>query len=543
MSSFKAKLSRLPSMGGGMSRGGAPGEARGDKETAEEAAGPLRVVTREPEGAAAGAARRWAGIDEAPIEEGTGVPAGGAAGGAVEAAAMTLVTPVGAEEAAARVTSVAPVTPVAPVMPVAPVAPERPSLDELRERIARIVGRGMPATPRADPTREELPFFLEQTEEGPLYTNRVRSLPAARVGRAPLVAARDAEGAMLALLALDPALAGCDVRRALYLDTETTGLAGGTGTVPFLIGLAWFDEEVSGEGGSGFVVEQFLLRRLGEEGPMLRRLRERLEKASMIVTYNGKAFDMPLLRTRFVMNRLPPPPEVPHLDLVHMARRIHKGRLKTRTLIALEHEVLGRVRVGDTPGGEIVQAYAHFLRSGDEGALLGVVEHNAADVLAMVALVGLYGEPLGSLIGEDLAGVAATLRRAGALERAAELAEAAVAQGGGAAALRARGDIARARGDRARALKDYEALAAEVDDAGVRLALAKLYEHHVRSFAKALEMVEQGTAETDPAQERRKARLQKKMERAAGAVATRAASVAGAEGGGSRRGGRRRQVP
>lgn len=425
--------------------------------------------------------------------------------------------PPATEPASDTVTDSATVTEAAAVTPTATAAPAgtRPSLDELRERIARIVGRDAQKTPRADPARGELPFFLEQTPEGPLYTSRVRTLPAARIGRAPLVAARDADPAMLALLALDPALSGCDPRRALFLDTETTGLAGGTGTVPFLIGLAWYDPGEEGATSSGFVVEQLLLRRLGEEAPMLRRLSERLAEASVIVTYNGKAFDMPLLRARYVMNRLPPPPEPLHLDLVHVARRIHKSRLRIRTLIALEHEVLGRVRVGDTPGGEIVAAYAHFLRTGDEEALLGVVEHNSADVLAMVALIGLYGEPLGSLGAEDLADVATTLRRAGAMERAAELAEAAVARGGGATALRARGDIARARGDRARALQDYEALAEEVDDPAVRLALAKLYEHHVRGFARALELVEQGTGEAEPDLDRRRSRLKRKLSRPA----------------------------
>jgi hypothetical protein len=161
----------------------------------------------------------------------------------------------------------------------------------------------------------------------------------------------------------------------------------------------------------------------------------------------------------------------------------------------------------------------HFLRTGDEGALLGVVEHNAADVLAMVALVGLYGERLsasyapGGLDGADLAGVARTLRQAGALDLAAELADAAVARGGGAEARRARGDIARARGDKARALADYEALAAEVDDPAVRLLLCKLYEHHVKAFASALALVEQGTGEGEEAQEKRRRRLVRKMGR------------------------------
>lgn len=393
--------------------------------------------------------------------------------------------------------------------PTAPKpAEQRPSLDDLRDRIATILARGAPPTPRADPTRGELPFVLQQTERGPLYIHRARSGAAARVGRVPLISARDAEAAMLALLALDPTLAACDVRRALFLDTETTGLAGGTGTVPFLLGLAWYDE-ASGS----FLLEQALLRRLGEEGPILALLAERLAEASMIVTYNGKAFDLPLLRTRYVMNRMPAPASPPHLDLVHLARRVHKHRLKVRTLSALEHNVLGRVRIGDTHGEDIVACYAHFLRTGDEEALFGVVEHNAADVLAMVALVGLYGEPLGSLTGEDLAGVARTLKRAGAVDRAAELAEEAVVRGGGAEAKKARGEIAKARGDKARALADFESIAGEVDDPGVRLELAKLYEHHVRSFAKALDFVEQGTGEAGEALEKRRARLQRKIGR------------------------------
>ncbi|MFT3764286.1 MAG: ribonuclease H-like domain-containing protein [Minicystis sp.] len=412
--------------------------------------------------------------------------------------------------------------PPAPRAPGVPAASARPSLDELRERIARIVAREPAPPPRANPAGGELPFAVEHTEHGPLYVRRERVVPAARVGRVPLVAARDADAAMLALLALDPGLEGCDPRRALYVDTETTGLAGGTGTVPFLLGLSWFDVEAG-----AFVIEQCLLRRLGEEAPILSRFAERVAEASMIVTYNGKAFDLPLLRTRYVMNRLAAPAEPPHLDLVHVARRIHKSRLKARTLVAIEAEVLGRLRVGDVAGGDIVATYAHFLRTGDEEALLGVVEHNVADVLAMVALLGLYGEPLGhapddegdevyapaGLDGADLADVARTLRRAGALDRAAALAEAAVARGGGAHAVRARGDIAKARGDKARALEDYEALAAEVDDPAVRLELAKLYEHHVKAFEDALKIVERGTGEDDEAAVRRKERLERKRAR------------------------------
>ena len=105
----------------------------------------------------------------------------------------------------------------------------------------------------------------------------------------------------------------------LFLDTETTGLAGGTGTVPFLVGLAWFE-------GRSLRVHQLFLRRLGEEAPMLRVLAERMAEPPAWSTYNGKSFDWPLLRTRFVLNRVPTPAELPHLDLLHCARRVFKHR-------------------------------------------------------------------------------------------------------------------------------------------------------------------------------------------------------------------------
>ncbi|MEO7111030.1 MAG: ribonuclease H-like domain-containing protein, partial [Polyangiaceae bacterium] len=148
-----------------------------------------------------------------------------------------------------------------------------------------------------------------------MHLARKKASPAARVGIAPLQPAAFADSSMLALLALDPTLVPCDPRRALYLDTETTGLSGGTGNVAFLLGLAYFDEHEE-----AFVLEQIMIRKLGEEAPMLAHLARRLEDASMIVTFNGKSFDWPLLRARVVMNRMPALRELPHLDLLHVAR-------------------------------------------------------------------------------------------------------------------------------------------------------------------------------------------------------------------------------
>ncbi len=391
-------------------------------------------------------------------------------------------------------------------------------LEDLRARMDAILARTRAEAKREPPRVDvaDLPFCVEDTPAGPLHSRTVRHGGQHRIGRIPIAPARRAEANLLALLALDPRLASCDPSRALYLDTETTGLGPGAGTVAFLVGLAWFDEGRDGMP-PALVVEQLLVRRLGEEGPVLARVAERLRAASMLVTFNGKSFDMPVLRTRFVMGRMEIPGEPPHLDLVHVARRLHKGRGVGATLGAVEREVLGFVRENDVPSGEVSACYLHFLRTGDPRALMGVVEHNAWDVVSMAALVGLYGEPLEGtqLEAGDLVGVARTLKRAGVADLAYEVADTAVARGAGNDATRARAEIAKARGDKARALADFETLADSVDDPSVRLELAKLYEHHAKDVSRALALVEAGTGEKDASRVRRETRLRRKLEKQA----------------------------
>jgi tetratricopeptide (TPR) repeat protein len=213
------------------------------------------------------------------------------------------------------------------------------------------------------------------------------------------------------------------------------------------------------------------------------------------------------------MNRLPPLPERPHFDLLHVGRRLHRERLGACRLVTLESEVLGFVRGEDIEGADVPGRYSHYLRTGDQEALRAVVEHNGWDLVSMAALVGLYGEPLGTLHQQDLVALARTLRRAGALDQAQVAAETALDRGAGAAALRARGEIAKARGDRIRALADFEALSQELDSPSLRLELAKLYEHFVKEPLKALEIALAGTGETPEQSERRVARLERKAGR------------------------------
>jgi hypothetical protein len=382
------------------------------------------------------------------------------------------------------------------------------TLEELRSRMAEILGRERtPREPLPEPALGRLPFARIETDRGPLYRRLERLAPSYHVGRMPVDAARAARPEMLALLALDPAIASRDVGRVLFLDTETTGLGGGAGMVAFLVGMGWF------EAGGRLELEQLFLRTPAEEPALLAAVAARIAAADLVVTFNGKTFDLPLLDTRFVMNRLAPPARRPHLDLLHVARRLHRARLGACRLISLEADVLGFVRDSDIDGGDVAPRWAHWLRTGDEETLLPVVQHNAWDVASMAALVGLYGEPLEQLHAGDLVPLARTLRRAGALELAGEAADRAVEQAPKPEALRARAEIAKARGDRARALDDFEALAQEVDDPAVRLELAKLYEHWVKDALRALRLVEAGTGESEQAAARRRARLAKKARR------------------------------
>ncbi len=393
-------------------------------------------------------------------------------------------------------------------------APGKPDvLAELRAKMAAMMGPVEPREVGVIGSSDEfsaistLPFLECEAYGGKLHQRLECQRASAHVGRIPLSSAREVKMEMLSLLALSPDLAECDPARALYFDTETTGL-GGAGALAFLVGLAWFDEQ------GDLVLEQLLLREPAEERALLRRFEELAARCSMLVSFNGKSFDWPLLQSRRVMNRLGAMEVRPHLDLLHVSRRLHKRRLGSCRLIHLEAEVLGWDRgEDDIPGAEIPARYSHFLRSGDEEALRAVIDHNAWDVLSMAALVGLYGEPLEQLRGEDLLSLTQTLTRAKAFDHAEQAVGQAMANGLANEGLELRARLYKARGDKARALIDFEALSREVDDPLVRFELSKLFEHHAKDFEKALQVVAAGTGEDDEAVSRRRERLMRRASR------------------------------
>jgi len=166
----------------------------------------------------------------------------------------------------------------------------------------------------------------------------------------------------------------------LFLDTETTGLSGGSGTYPFLVGIAWWE-------GGGLEIEQLFMREYSEERSLLCALRERIADHPVVVTFNGKSFDWPLLETRYRMTRkISVPTPRAHLDFLHPARHLWRLRLGSVRLSELERHVLGWDRGADLLSGLIPQIYFDYLRGGPPERLVPVLNHNQMDLRGLAAL-------------------------------------------------------------------------------------------------------------------------------------------------------------
>jgi len=200
------------------------------------------------------------------------------------------------------------------------------------------------------------------------------------------------------LLALPPeAISGLaqdvDIQQITFLDTETSGLAGGAGTIVFLTGVGFFD-------GNEYVVHQFFARNPGEEQAYLPDLARFISERQGLITFNGKSFDWPLLRSRFILNGLHPPDENPHLDLLHPARRLWKPRLGACNFGNLERRILSYQRRGqDIPSYMIPGMWFNFARGqGSAREMESVLYHNLEDVLSMAPLTHVIASTIAGMV-------------------------------------------------------------------------------------------------------------------------------------------------
>jgi hypothetical protein len=316
-----------------------------------------------------------------------------------------------------------------------------------------------------------------------------------------------------------------DIRRALFLDTEASGLSGGTGTYAFMIGIGYFEHDI-------LYVDQLFVDSYAKEEGMLDILRDYCEQASMIVSFNGKSFDLSLLETRYLMHGQSSPfTKVPHLDLLHPARNLWNLDLQNCRLQTIEAEVLRFYRQDDTPGAEVPGIYFEFLRTGDPDEIAGVFEHNVHDIVSLVAVT--------TLLDQNFAGIRETpvesgltsfsrgkiFEKQGDLEQAVECFRASlnteVSSTRRQKILSSLAGIYKRQKRWELALPLWQKMIQQVNMFALEPyeELAKYYEHRVKNFSTALDYVEAALAqipkhrtEDIAAMTHRRNRLQRKLE-------------------------------
>jgi len=330
-------------------------------------------------------------------------------------------------------------------------------------------------------------------------------------------------------------------RALLFVDLETTGLAGGAGTYAFLVGCAFFEPH-------GFRIRQYFLPGYQHERRLLAEVEALVRGSAALVSYNGKSFDVPVLETRYQFNRLAPPFDgVSHVDMLHPARRFWRGvgaspgawpETDSCRLSVLERTLFGVRRIEDVPGHEIPGRYFNFMRSGDSSPLEPVLEHNRLDLVSLAALTAravrlLAGAPASSTSARESLGAGRLLERGDRLEAAercyCDAAERARFERGPdvawtrADALRALAVRCRRDGRHDRAAEAWQAIAGDHRaPAGIRRealeALAIHFEHRTRDLGQArrfaqLSLAERVGTQTMEHGRHRLARLEKKLER------------------------------
>ena len=389
----------------------------------------------------------------------------------------------------------------------AEAAPAEGEILSLKARLERLVA--VAAVKERERRRAPPPVPLEELVDGLRVENdrgeffRVDSSVHLEVrhGDVPLSRVDTIDPFTVGVLTAEPQLERFDLREAVFLDTETTGLAGGAGTAAFLIGVGWFE-------GERFHVRQYFMRDYHEEAALLHALAAELARFPRLVTFNGKMFDVPLLDARFRLNRSRfPLAEAPHFDLLHPARRLWKARLESCRLQSLEAALMGLHRNGDIPGEEIPQVYFDYVRQRDGRKLARVFDHNRQDIVSLAALAVhacTWVEDRRAEDARDVYSLARVLERARLFDRSEAEYERAVALDAG--PLRGQALLrlawrAKRRGEheRALALWDEAGRAGEVE---AWRELAMHHEHRARDYDRALEAVARGLALLDGTRQR-----------------------------------------
>jgi uncharacterized protein YprB with RNaseH-like and TPR domain len=350
-----------------------------------------------------------------------------------------------------------------------------------------------PPRPAARYIEEWLTGSEVETEYGRHFETEKLWEPHRRHGSADIGALADLPHDLLETIS-DGVCPNASPEEWAFLDTETTGLAGGSGTCAFLIGVGRVTRE-------GFYVKQFFMRDHAEEASQLAALARHLESFKILITYNGRTFDQPLLETRYRLNRARPPfARMEHLDLLHGARRLWKLRFESCRLVDLENQILGIERQGDVPGALIPYLYFEYLRTRQAARMLPVFHHNAFDIVTLACLTGIvpyaFKDPHNGPLhhGAEIAGIGRWLREAGELDQARILFRRAIGKGLPDRLLfKVLWDLAqleRKLGAEDAAMAIWTDLAGSPNPFRVEalVELAKMHEHCTKNLTLALEM-------------------------------------------------------
>ncbi len=277
----------------------------------------------------------------------------------------------------------------------------------------------------------------------------------------------------------------------LFLDSETTGLHGGAGTIAFLIGIGQFKED-------HFIVTQYLMRDYDEEIFVLAPVMQALKTCKAVVTFNGASFDMPLIQSRLTMKGMHRQYEAPlNIDLLHIARRVFKLRVKPCSLTQLESEIFHQPRQDDLPGCEVPQRYFKYIKTREMSLLDDILDHNAQDIVSMArliyALINLHEQPLSSTDQRDLFSLGRVFEKRGKSESAKMCFRACGEMGVNSLAQMRLADILRREGRHQDAADTYEGLRLSgTGGAKVYIELSKIYEHRFKAPERALAIARQG---------------------------------------------------